>query len=53
VQRDVLDGWRPVVTDGVDENTTLYRIGRLIYIRMKIAKLEEDKAKKELEQSGF
>lgn len=53
VQRDVLEGWRPIETDAVDENTLLYRIGRLIYIRMKIARLEEEKVKKEVEDSGF
>jgi hypothetical protein len=45
VQRDVLEGWRPVVDeDQVDEKTLLYRIGRLIYIKMKLAILEEQKA---------
>lgn len=53
VQRDVLEGWRPVETDAVDERTLLYRIGRLIHIRMKIAALEEEKTKKALESSGF
>ncbi len=53
VQRDVLEGWRPISTDAIDETTLLYRIGRIIYIKMKIAKLEEDKAKKEIENSGF
>jgi hypothetical protein len=53
VQRDVLEGWRPIETDSVDETTLLYRIGRLIFIRMKIAKMEEEKTKKELESSDF
>ena len=54
VQRDVLEGWRPIAaTDSIDETTLLYRIGRIIYIKMKIAKLEEEKAKKEIENSGF
>ncbi|MGZ6331463.1 MAG: hypothetical protein ACXWP5_02505 [Bdellovibrionota bacterium] len=51
VQRDVLEGWRPAESDGIDENTLLYRIGRLIFIRMKIAQLEEEKTKKALEQA--
>lgn len=53
VQRDVLEGWRPIETDTVDENTLLYRIGRLIFIKMKMAYLEEEKTKKAIESSGF
>jgi len=49
VQRDVLEGWVPIQTDDIDENTLLYRIGRLIYIRMKIAALEDQKAKEAVE----
>lgn len=50
VQRDVLEGWRPIETDTIEENTLLYRIGRIIFIKMKIAKLEEEKIKKSLDQ---
>ena len=53
VQRDVLEGWRPIETDMTDENTLLYRIGRIIFIRMKMAYLEEEKTKKAIENSGF
>lgn len=53
IQRDVLEGWRPIETDGIDENTLLYRIGRLIFIKVKLAKLEEEKTKKALENTGF
>jgi hypothetical protein len=53
VQRDVLEGWRPIESDTVDENTLLYRIGRIIFVRMKIAYLEEEKTKKAIEGSGF
>jgi hypothetical protein len=49
IQRDVLEGWKAVETDSIEENTLLYRIGRLIYIRMKIARLEDEKTKKALE----
>ncbi len=47
VQYDVLEGWRSVETDSIDENTLLYRIGRLIYFKMKIAKLEEERINRE------
>lgn len=53
VQRDVLEGWKGVETDATDENTLLYRVGRLILIRMKLAKIEEEKTKHALEHSGF
>src|SRR4051812_26802388 len=49
VQRDVLEGWRPIETDTVDENTLLYRIGRIIAVRMKMAHLEELKTKQAIE----
>lgn len=50
IQRDVLEGWKPIETDSVEENTLLYRIGRLIFLRMKITALEEEKAQERLEQ---
>jgi hypothetical protein len=53
IQRDVLEGWRPIESDSIDELTLLYRIGRLIYIRMKLAQLEEEKAKREIENATF
>jgi hypothetical protein len=40
-QRDLLEDWRHVTTNDIEENTLLYRIGRIIYIKTKIAKLEE------------
>jgi hypothetical protein len=53
VQRDVLEGWRPIENDSIDENTLLYRIGRIIYMRMKIAKAEEERTRKAIEAEGF
>jgi hypothetical protein len=53
VQRDVLDGWHPIETDSVDEMTLLYRIGRLIQMRMKLAQYEDEKAKQELKNLNF
>lgn len=53
VQRDVLEGWRPVETDSINENTLLYRIGRIIFIRMKMAALEEEKTRQQIENSTF
>jgi hypothetical protein len=53
VQRDVLEGWRPIETDSVEENTLLYRIGRIIFMKMKIAKLEEQKTQEQIENTKF
>ena len=59
VQRDVLEGWVPIETDRIDEKTLLYRIGRIIYVKLKLAKMDEadmkaatDKAEKEAAE-GF
>lgn len=55
IQKDVLEGWKPTPTDGIEENTLLYRIGRLIAIKLKMTKLEEQKADaaaKELNPNG-
>ena len=53
VQNDVLDGWRPIETDSVDEMTLLYRIGRIIQMRMKLEQYEEQKAQEELKNIKF
>lgn len=53
VQRDLLDGWKTATTDTVDEKTLLYRVGRLIYLRMKFAKMEQEKVKRELQNASF
>jgi len=43
VLRDVLEGARPLETDGVDEQTLLYRIGRLIAIEQRKDRMLESK----------
>jgi hypothetical protein len=53
IERDVLEGWKNIETDSIEENTLLYRIGRIIYIKTKLAALEEEKTKKELENTHF
>jgi len=53
VQRDVLEGWRPLETDSIEENTFLYRVGRVIAIRVKIAELEEERVKRAMDQVSF
>lgn len=53
VQKDVLEGWKNSESDTIEENTLLYRIGRIIWMRTRIAQLEEEKTRRELEKSGF
>ncbi len=51
-QRDALDDFRPLESDSIEENTLLYRIGRLINLRSRIAKLEEKKMQAEIQQAA-
>jgi hypothetical protein len=49
VQQDVLEGWRPVETDGIEERTLLYRLERLVTIRTRLAQIEKEKIEKQIE----
>jgi hypothetical protein len=49
VQRDVLEGWRNQETDGIQENSLIYRVGKLIEFKLKNEKIENQKIKKEME----
>lgn len=53
VKKDALEGWKPVDSDSVEETTLLYRISRLVYMRMKLAQSEEERKKRELEETKF
>jgi len=53
VQRDVLEGWRPMESDLIEENTLLYRIGRIIAVRTEIERLEREKTERELRDTQF
>jgi hypothetical protein len=53
VQRDVLEGWKMVESDTIDENTLLYRIGRLISIRTRLAEQEQQQTDKAVEETTF
>jgi hypothetical protein len=50
-QRDVLEGFVSYPTDTVEENTLLYRIGRLISVRTKLDEQEQKKTEKQLEET--
>ena len=47
-QRDVLEGWRNLESEGLQENSLLYRIGKLIEFRSKIQSIENQKIKSEI-----
>ena len=53
IQRDVLEQPHQTETDSIEENTLLYRIGRIIAIRLKLSKLEEDKTNKAIQTTDF
>ncbi len=48
VQRDVLEGWIHQPSDGIQENSLLYRIGRVIEIALRIQDLENQRLKAHL-----
>ncbi|MEW6055265.1 MAG: hypothetical protein AB1540_01515 [Bdellovibrionota bacterium] len=50
IQRDLLEGWKQVKSDAIEENTYLYRIGRIIYIKLKLKEIEERKVREVIEQ---
>lgn len=53
VQRDVLEGWRPIESDTVEENTLLYRIGRIIWIKKKLAEEEKKSIESEIKDTDL
>lgn len=50
-QRDVLEGWRNQESDGIQENSLLYRIGKLVDFKNKIQNIENHKLKQQLKQA--
>lgn len=51
IQRDVLEGWRNRMSDGVQENSLLYRIGKLIDMKTRLNEIEEQKLREELNRN--
>jgi hypothetical protein len=51
IQRDVLEGWINQTTDGIQENSLLYRIGKVMEFKSKIQDLDAQKLKKQLDQA--
>lgn len=51
-QRDALDDFHPLESDSIEENTLLYRIGRIISVKTRLAKLEEYNTKLEIQKAA-
>ncbi len=51
VQRDALDDLHAMPSDSIEENTLLYRIGRIINVKTRLAKLEEYNTKLEIQKA--
>ncbi len=52
IQRDVLEGYINQESDGIQENSLLYRIGKVIDYRKRIQDLENQKLKRQLENAA-
>lgn len=51
IQKDVLEGWKPKPSDEIEEKTLLYRIGHVIGLRQRLARIEAARTQKQVEQS--
>ncbi|MDD0854066.1 hypothetical protein HBN50_13215 [Halobacteriovorax sp. GB3] len=47
IEKDFLQGWKVIRSDGIQEKTILYRIGRVISLEKKLKEIEEKKAREE------
>lgn len=48
IQNDVLDGWRETESDGVEENTLLYRMGQITVNRIRLQQIQEAQIEQDL-----
>ncbi len=51
IQRDVLEGWINQETDGIQENSLIYRIGKVIEAKTRIQDIENQRMKKQINQA--
>jgi hypothetical protein len=49
IQRDVLEGWIQQPTDGIQENSLLYRIGKVMEFNTRFQEIEAKKLKRQME----
>ncbi len=50
-QRDALDDVRPLESDSIEENTLLYRIGRIVSVKTRLARFEEYQTQREIRKA--
>ncbi len=53
IEQDFLQGWKEVPTDGISEQTLLYRIERLIATDNKLKEIDKAREKEQLENSNL
>ena len=51
IQRDVLEGWIQQTTDGIQENSLLYRVGKVMEFKTRLQEIEARKLKRQLEEA--
>ena len=51
IQRDVLEGWVNQESDGIQENSLLYRIGKVIEAKVRIQEIDNQKLKKQMKDA--
>lgn len=51
IQRDVLEGWVSQETDGIQENSLMYRIGKIIDFKKRVADLENKNLQRQIEKA--
>ena len=51
IQRDVLEGWVHQPTDGIQENSLLYRIGKVMEFKTRFQEIEAKKLKRQMEEA--
>lgn len=52
LQRDIMEGWNSVPSDSVEENTFLYRVGRVVFIKEKLKRMEEERTRRAFEEGA-
>ncbi len=50
IQRDVLEGWIQQPPDGIQENSLLYRIGKVMEFKSRLQEIETRKLQRQLEE---
>jgi len=51
IQRDVLEGWLNQESDGIQENSLIYRISKIIQDKLKMQEIENDRLKRQLKDA--